>query len=141
MVTASRDDFLRFARTHKARDPMRPIRVMREIGWAPTLFSHEDAKKPTVVNAAPVVYLTYVSWHGEEPVLYREMFGGVIAVLASTGVVEVVLEGSLHDWLIANANEVMEGEAGGEYVRVYKDEPDRELAFAIDRPTSLVQKM
>jgi hypothetical protein len=154
MVTASRDEFLRFARLHRLmRDP-RPIRVTREIGFAPSLFSHEDGSKPTVVTSSPVVYLTYLTWKegtssekyaawkdsGREPVIFREMFGGVIATPGTVGAIEIVLEDSLHDWLIANANEMHFGYENV-HVRVYPDEPDRELEYVIDHPTTLVQKM
>ena len=122
MVTGSREEFLRLARHARLSDPHTPIRVSREIGWHPSLFSHEDGKQPTVVTSSPVVYITYLTWkdkpfdgtsfvgsrHDREPVIFRELFQGeiVMDVATGAGAVQILLDGSLHDWLIANANEV-----------------------------------
>jgi hypothetical protein len=147
MVTSSREEFLRLARAHHRKNPAQPIRVTRDFGWAPSLFSYDDGSHPTVVTANPVVYLSYVTWKtgdggGAEPVLFREMYSGFIVVDEATnlGTIEVVLSDSLHDWLISHANEMQIGYEG-QYVRVFASEPERDLQYAIDRPTSLTQKM
>lgn len=144
-TTGRRDDFLCAARAHKKVDPKKPIRVIRELGWQASLFTHDRAAQPTVVTASPSVLLTYITWRQSEkglhePVIFRELFGGVVAFASGAGSIEVVLQDSLHDWLIANANEVQHG-MDGDYVRVYHDEDERELAFVVDYQTSLMQKI
>lgn len=135
----TRDEILEIARQQGAKHGGAnvSIRTERRVQWTCSTSSTEDNSVPSNATAFPSLILEYrveingVAFGAPGDMLVERVPGKI----HPEGIEFQYPAGIFADWLIANANavEITQREAAGfgHYVRVFTDEPERELRYTI----------